>query len=250
MKNSNLISTVIYAQVLLIFISFKIPDNLSKRRAINTAENKTENSTTIVEKTDIGTVEGVTYNFNYPVLFSAKNQVHQGFEAVITKKIKEGKLEVGFGILDETLCHVPSDQLKITNQYVDFKIYKQNNAFTSLLLMKGDYIDNNPYPEYSFFSVNYDFENNKLLEFEDVFDLNHKKQLVDLMNTRINKLGNCNPISIRVFENYKNNFVIKDDSIKFYFDECVMCKDHHREYAIEIPLSSIKSNMIITSLLK
>lgn len=252
MKNSNLISTVIYAQVLLIFISFKIPDTLSKKNmpVIDESSNNKVNVSTVVENIDQGILQGVTYNFNYPTLIDYKSEPHINFNLTIEEKIEEGKLKMGYGGVMNNSCHVVLNDSEITNQYVDYKLYQQNESFLSVLLLKGDYLSNNSYPKFSFYTMNYNFKTDTLLGFDDMFTSSSKDVFIKLMNTQLNKLGNCRSITEDVFENYKNNFVINNDYIKFYFDECVMCDDHHREYAIEIPLNEIKGKMIVSDLLK
>lgn len=253
MKNSNLISTVIYAQVLLIFISFKIPDGFHKKEVKSSTSVKEayKNTASIVsEKRVTGEANGVNYNFNYPSIFSVDNKNYSLFNNEVTNKIKEGKFKIGFGHSTPSMCNQPIVNDLITNQYTDFKLYNENKTYLSLLLLKADYLNNYTYPQYSFHTINYNLKSQTLIEFDDLFTESTKGLFVKLLNSSYNKLGNCETISADVFDTYRNNFVISSSAIKFYFDECLMCSDHHREYAVEIPLKEIDKSMILLDIMK
>ena len=49
----------------------------------------------------------------------------------------------------------------------------------------------------------------------------------------------CWEVSEGDFKAYKNNFVINNDMIEFYFDDCVICPSYTGTYAIEIPIKKL-----------
>ncbi|MEO5790373.1 DUF3298 domain-containing protein [Gelidibacter sp.] len=48
-------------------------------------------------------------------------------------------------------------------------------------------------------------------------------------------------ISDTDFFDVKNNFVINDQTVDFYFDDCVMCPSYKGSYSIELPLVELLS---------
>ena len=49
----------------------------------------------------------------------------------------------------------------------------------------------------------------------------------------------CWEISDTDFKAYKNNFVINDNAIEFYFDDCIICPSYTGQYSVVIPLIEI-----------
>ena len=49
----------------------------------------------------------------------------------------------------------------------------------------------------------------------------------------------CWEITADDFFEYKNNFVINDTYIEYYFDDCVICPSYTGSYSIKIPLERL-----------
>ena len=49
----------------------------------------------------------------------------------------------------------------------------------------------------------------------------------------------CWTISDDDFFDAKNNFVINDDTVEYYFDDCVICPSYTGTYSIKIPLQML-----------
>ena len=49
----------------------------------------------------------------------------------------------------------------------------------------------------------------------------------------------CWAISADDFFDAKNNFVINDDVVEFYFDDCVICPSYTGTYSIQIPMEML-----------
>ena len=50
----------------------------------------------------------------------------------------------------------------------------------------------------------------------------------------------CWEISEYDFELYKDNFVLTDKDIKFYFDDCIVCPSYTGTYFIEVSKEQLK----------
>ncbi|WP_010521538.1 YitT family protein [Aquimarina agarivorans] len=126
----------------------------------------------------------------------------------------------------------------ISKQFLDYKIYKKGNNLLSIILFKGDYLNNDTFPKYSFKALNYDIEKGNFLNYENTFKPDAKTDLIALANTYSKAHlfhDECSAITNNHFEIFKNNFAISNDTIKFYFDECMICPDHDGKCAVEIP---------------
>ena len=83
---------------------------------------------------------------------------------------------------------------------------------------------------------------------EHYFNKGSKDEMLALINEKIiQKINNsemyyeCWELSDTDFFESKNNFVINDNNVEFYFDDCVMCPSYTGSYSIEVPLVELMS---------
>ena len=81
------------------------------------------------------------------------------------------------------------------------------------------------------------------MTYEDFFIQGSEDELSTLINESIiKKIGlgelyyDCWEVSSEDFFESKNNFVLNDTYVEFYFDDCVMCPSYTGTYSIELTL--------------
>ncbi|GAA4279332.1 DUF3298 domain-containing protein [Aquimarina mytili] len=151
-------------------------------------------------------------------------------------------------ILENKNLSCDSDQVS-SNRYkrmIDYKVYKSDTNLLSVLLYKSNhYTDKNHY-SYMFKTLNFDMEKGDFLEFDSIFKPENQHLVLDKLNHVLTqKIQNepyykeCWKLTKDVFNVYKDNFVINDQHIKFYFDDCSICPTYAGRYAIEMALADI-----------
>ncbi|WP_299554520.1 RsiV family protein [Seonamhaeicola sp.] len=157
-------------------------------------------------------------------------------------------------ILNETElpCHVGYDKLERMKRVVDYKIYTIDDHMLSILMYKANHYTDKKQNSYLFKTLNFDMEKGQFLSYDSVFKPGSEwsvlKQLNRLLEKKVNaepKYEECSQLTPSTFEAYKNNFVIDKTSIKFYFDDCVICPVYSGNYFIEIPKSQVSEWLII-----
>ncbi len=129
---------------------------------------------------------------------------------------------------------------------IDYKIYAVKNSLISVLLYKENYYSGMKHSTYMFECLNFDLNNHKFIYYNDFFINNSEKELLATINKTISNGINsgelfyeCWELSEGDFKVYKNNFVVNDDTVEFYFDDCIICPSYTGTYSIEIPIKEI-----------
>jgi hypothetical protein len=189
-----------------------------------------------------------TINFNYPLLNETLKPTNRNFNDFIKKyyvnvsktiaDIKENKL----------LC----DSITASNfreeRFIDYKIYSVNDQLVSVLFYKENFYSGAMHPSYSFDCFNFNLNKGVFMQFEDFFSQGSEDELLAIINEKINKkirkgdmYYDCWQVESTAFFESKNNFVINDTYLEFYFDDCVMCPSYTGTYSIELPLTDLLS---------
>ena len=81
------------------------------------------------------------------------------------------------------------------------------------------------------------------MNYEDFFIEGSEEELRKILNELLEQkiesgdfFFNCWQISADDFFTYKNNFVLDDSIVEFFFDDCVICPSYTGTYSIKIPL--------------
>ncbi|WP_298541357.1 RsiV family protein [uncultured Aquimarina sp.] len=129
---------------------------------------------------------------------------------------------------------------------MDYKIYAVKSNLLSVLLYKENYYSGMKHATYMFECLNFDLNNHKFIYYNDFFIENSEKELLTTINKIISDGINsgelfyeCWELSEGDFKVYKNNFVVNDDVVEFYFDDCIICPSYTGTYSIEIPITEI-----------
>lgn len=183
-------------------------------------------------------------DFHYPYLNENRKPTHVNFNEYIAKKYLNIR-EIEAQILEdkELLC----DTLRIhqvrEKRIVNYKIYHVNEQLVSVLFYKENYYSGAMHPAYTFDCLNFDLERGIFMNYEDFFIEGSEEELRGILNevivAKINSgdfFYDCWEITPDDFFRYKNNFVVNDDSVEYYFEDCVVCPAYTGTFAIEIPL--------------
>ncbi len=186
-------------------------------------------------------------DYQYPYL----NEEIYSENRVFNTYIKENYLDVEKTenqILEdkELLCNTLKINRFRDKRIIDYKIYSTKNDLISVVLYKENYYSGMKYSTYLFDCLNFDLKRGEFIYFDTFFENRSEEQVYTIINTIIKENINsgelyydCWELSKGDFNAYKNNFVIDDDMIKYYFDDCVICPSYTGTYYIEIPISKI-----------
>ncbi|WP_234859333.1 RsiV family protein [Aquimarina aquimarini] len=220
---------------------------IKRERLLTTKDDKQQLQELVVSKSFLKKEDLYVLDYKYPYL----NEKIDPLYAVFNDFIKETYLDIektANQILEdkELLC----DTLKISRfrdkRIIDYKVYSAKNNLMSVVLYKENYYSGMRYSTYLFDCINFDLKKHRFIYFDDFFEPNSDKQVFTAINTVIKKgitsgelYYDCWELSEGDFNAYKNNFVVDDDMIKFYFDDCIVCPSYTGTYSIQIPIKDI-----------
>lgn len=197
----------------------------------------------VLEKSYVVKKDNYVINFRYPQLNESFNSKHSNFNDFINNYyVNISKTESD--ILQAKAFCDSIESIKFREErFIDYKIYSLNDALISVLFYKENFYSGALFPSYSFDCFNYKLSSSVFMTFADFFIAGAEEELIHVINKTIkSKISKgemyyeCWEISIEDFTEAKNNFVINDTNIEFYFDDCVICPSYTGTYSIEIPL--------------
>lgn len=129
---------------------------------------------------------------------------------------------------------------------VDYKIYNLNKTLISVLFYKENYYSGTLHPTYSFDCLNFDLERSVFMNYEDFFNEGTEEEMTKILNEVISEqiykgdmYYDCWNISFNDFFENKDNFVVNDYNVEYYFDDCVICPSYTGTFSVEIPLNRL-----------
>ncbi|NGX85087.1 DUF3298 and DUF4163 domain-containing protein [Aequorivita sp. KMM 9714] len=221
--------------------------DIKRKELLEKKDQKEELETLLVSKSFLKKDEWFTLDFKYPYLNEKIKPQFENFNEYIKKNYLDIK-EIEKQILDEKrLC----DSLGIPRQNelrsVDYKIYNLNDRIISVLFYKENHYTGAAHAAYTFETLNFDLERGVFLKFEDFFNDGTEEEVQEILNEFLNKkiqsgemYYDCWTVSDDDFFNAKNNFVINDMVVEYYFDDCIICPSYTGTYSIKIPLEMLK----------
>ncbi|CAL2095760.1 DUF3298 domain-containing protein [Tenacibaculum sp. 190524A02b] len=190
-----------------------------------------------------------TIDFCYPYLNEGYNPKFEIFNNYVKEKLlKLSEIENNVREAQELLCDtIVKNKINRECRIADYKIYTQNDEHLSVLFYLENHYTGTKATYYTFETINFDMIKGKLLGFEDYFPKDKIAEVHTIVNNEITTaitngtmFYECFPVSLEDFKLAKNNFVLNDDTIVFYFNDCVMCSSFVGTYEIEIPLEKFK----------
>ncbi|MEZ4779061.1 MAG: RsiV family protein [Flavobacteriaceae bacterium] len=186
-------------------------------------------------------------DFQYPFLNENLKPTYANFNEFISKKYLNIK-EVEAQILEdkELLCDTLRIHQTREKRIVNYKIYNVNEQLVSVLFYKENYYSGAMHPSFTFDCLNFDLERGVFMKYEDFFSEGSEEALRKIVNETIFEKINagelfydCWEVTQDDFFKYKNNFVVDDRSVEFYFEDCVICPAYTGEYSIIVPLEKL-----------
>lgn len=221
---------------------------LKQKKLIEKPDEREEFQSLIIEKSYVVDKKDYSINFKYPLLNESLKPTHSSFNEFINEYyVNIAKTESE--ILESKLMCDSIESLNFREErFIDYKIYIANDQLVSVLFYKENFYSGAMHSSYSFDGFNFDLNKGAFMTFEDFFIQGSEDELLVIINEMISeKAGkgdlyyDCWELSLDDFLNGKNNFVLNDTNLEFYFDDCVMCPSYTGTYSIEIPLKELKS---------
>lgn len=221
---------------------------LKQKELIQKQDESKELETLVINRRYLVEKEDYTINFNYPLLNESYNPTHSNFNDFINDYyVNITKTESDI-LESKLLCDSIAAKTFREERFIDYKIYNVNDQLISVLFYKENFYNGAMHPSYSFDCFNFDLNRGVFMKFEDFFNQGSEEELVSIINESINaKIGKgdiyyeCWEVSSDDFFTSKNNFVLNDTYIEFYFDDCVICPSYTGTYSIQLPLTDLLS---------
>ena len=188
-----------------------------------------------------------TLDFHYPLLNEKIKAGYSNFNEYINDYYVD-ITGVEAGILEdaELICDTIATNQFQEKRTIDYKIHNVNDKLISVLFFKENFYGGTLHPSYSFDCMNFDLQQSAFMTFEDFFVEGSEEELRKILNnflvenmTAGDLYYDCWEITADDFFEYKNNFVINDTYIEYYFDDCVICPSYTGSYSIKIPLERL-----------
>ncbi|MCZ4319069.1 RsiV family protein [Aequorivita viscosa] len=220
---------------------------LKRKELLEKKDSKEELENLLVSKEFIKEGDLYILDFKYPYLNEKIKPQFETFNAYISEHFLDAK-GVEKQILEEQrLCDSMGIARTTEKRFVDYKIYNLNDRLISVLFYKENHYTGAAHASYTFECLNFDLERNVFMNYEDFFNDGTEEELREILNTHLKQKINageiyydCWAIAADDFFNAKNNFVINDTVVEFYFDDCVICPSYTGTYSIEIPLKILQ----------
>ncbi|GGX18570.1 RsiV family protein [Aquimarina muelleri] len=221
--------------------------SIKKQRLIKAEDHKTQLQELVISKSFLKDEDLYILDYRYPYLNEKIDSNYAVFNDFITENyLNIEKTENQILEDKELLC----DTLKINRlrdkRIIDYKIYSAKNDFISVVLYKENYYSGMLHSTYLFDCVNFDLKKHDFIYFDDFFETGSEDEVFTTINTIIMQgidsgelFYDCWELSEGDFKAYKNNFVINDNTVEFYFDDCIICPSYTGTYSIEIPIKDI-----------
>lgn len=219
---------------------------LKQKQLIEKEDESQELETLIIEKSYNVEKEDYIINFKYPQLNTSYKPTNINFNDFINDYyVNISKTESDI-LESRQLC----DSIEATKfreeRSIDYKIYNVNDQLVSVLFYKENFYSGAMHPSYSFDCFNFDLNRGVFMMYEDFFNQGSEEELVGIINETINTqiskgdmYYDCWEVSSDDFFIAKNNFVLNDTFVEYYFDDCVICPSYTGTYSIELPLTDL-----------
>ena len=152
-------------------------------------------------------------------------------------------------ILEDTelLCDTLRMERVRDKRLINYKVHNAKDDLLSIVIYKENYYSGAVPATSSFTGLNYNLDSGEFLDYDYFFQRDSEREVLFKINEVIKRnimsgdmYYDCWQISDHDFNVYKNNFVINDSSIEFYFDDCIMCPAYTGIYSLEIPTWELK----------
>ncbi|MEP3836725.1 MAG: RsiV family protein [Algibacter sp.] len=221
---------------------------LKQKQLIEKKDESEELEELIIDRRYLVEKKDYTINFKYPLINESYKPTNRNFNEFINNYyVNITKTESDI-LESKLLCDSIEAEKFREKRFIDYKIYNVNDELISVLFYKENFYNGAMHPSYSFDCFNFDLNRGVFMTYEDFFNLGSEEELVGIINKTINtRIGkgdmyyDCWEVSSDDFFTSKNNFVLNNTYVEFYFDDCVICPSYTGVYSIELPLTDLLS---------
>jgi len=222
---------------------------IKQQELIEKKDEKEELQELIISKTYVKEADLYTIDFRYPLLNETLKPSYVNFNEYINDYYVDiTGTEAGLLEDKELICDTVRTNRFREKRFIDYKIYNVNDQLISVLFYKENFYSGTLHPTYSFDCMNFDLDRSVFMNYDDFFIEGSEEQFREILNeiimSKINSgemYYDCWTISEEDFFEYKDNFVLDDTSVEYYFDDCVVCPSYTGSYSVRIPLVELLS---------
>ena len=220
--------------------------NLKRQELVGKGDQRVELVDLVISKSLLKQTEDYLMDFEYPYLNPEINPIYDNFNKYISKHYLDTK-EIEKQIREEKrLCDSLGIPKETEKRIIEYKIYNLNDRLISVLFYKENHYTGAAHASYTFETLNFDMVKGDFMKYESFFKDGSEEELREILNELLREKINsgdlyydCWAISPDDFFDFKNDFVINDNSVEYYFDDCVICPSYTGTYSIQIPLDSL-----------
>lgn len=220
---------------------------IKRESLVEKKDDKEELEKLVVSKTFKKDEDLYLIDFKYPYLNENIKESYRNFNEYLEDSYMDLN-GVEASILEDKELYC--DTLRINRfrekRIVDYKIYNLNEQLISVLFYKENYYSGTLHPSYTFDCLNFDLERSVFMNYEDFFNEGSEEEMKKIINEVLSEKINsgdiyydCWEISFDDFFEYKDNFVVDDQKVEYYFDDCVICPSYTGTFSVEIPLEKL-----------
>ncbi|WP_213522796.1 RsiV family protein [Nonlabens sp.] len=186
-------------------------------------------------------------DYTYPYLNERIDSSFRTFNEFFAKNYLNTERTINDILEDyEIICDTLSIPRFRDQRIINYKLKSAHNDLISILLYKENYYSGMLHSTYMFDCLNYDSKNQEFIYFDTFFIEGSEKMVHDLINKTIldqsypsGDYADCWQLSLDDFIIYKNNFVITNNHIVFYLDDCIICPYYTGAYKVAIPINKL-----------
>ncbi|MCH9659289.1 MAG: hypothetical protein K0U54_00095 [Bacteroidetes bacterium] len=201
----------------------------------------------IIEKKYTKEEDLYTIDFRYPILNESIRESYINFNEYINDYYVDiTGTEAGIIEDKEMICDTIRTNRYKEKRFIDYKIYNVNDQLVSILFYKENFYAGTLHPTYSFDCMNFDLSRSVFMNYDDFFTEGSEEEMTKIVNEMISSkiyagdmYFDCWEITQDDFFEYKDNFVLDDYCIEYYFDDCVVCPSYTGSYSVRIPLEDV-----------
>ena len=220
---------------------------IKQQELIELEDEKEQLEELLIEKSYIKEEDEYSIDFRYPLLNENLKASYVNFNEYINDTYVD-IIGTEAGILEDKalICDTIRTQRYKEKRFIDYKIYNVNDQLVSVLFYKENFYSGTLHPTYSFDCLNFDLNRSIFMNYDDFFVEGSEEELREILNevivAQINSgemYYDCWKVSEEDFFEYKDNFVLDDTSVEYYFDDCVVCPSYTGSYSVKIPLERL-----------
>ena len=220
---------------------------IKRQSLIDKKDDKAELEELVIHKTFMKDEDLYLIDFKYPYLNEQLKESYHNFNEYLEETYMDiAGVEASILEDKELIC----DTIRINRfkekRLIDYKIYNINETLVSVLFYKENYYSGTLHPNYSFDCLNFDLERSVFMNYEDFFNEGSEEQMTKIVNKVLTEKINlgeiyydCWEMTLDDFFENKDNFVVNDYKVEYYFDDCVICPSYTGTFSVEIPLERL-----------